>query len=135
MFTTLVRRMASSMPNLPKKPAKPEPFFPLKKVWPPDFKQMSVQQQLRFEKRYKRRLRHISQRPGWDKGVQIAQFITISAVVVYSALFMEWADGSYQPLTGFRTYVYDLFGFKYNPPPLRERTLNPLHPQNQNKDL
>lgn len=79
--TTLARRMASRIPNMPSLPRsapKPEPYFPLKKVWPPDFSKMSPQQQLRFEKRYKRRLRHISQRPGWDKAVQLAQFFTIS---------------------------------------------------------
>ncbi|KAM7206417.1 hypothetical protein V8F20_002766 [Naviculisporaceae sp. PSN 640] len=133
---TLARRMASRIPNMPSLPRstpKPERYFPLKKVWPPDFSRMSPQQQLRFEKRYKRRLRHISQRPGWDKAVQLAQFFTISFVIVYSALFLEWNDGSYQPLTGFRTYVYDLFGFKYTPLPVKERQLNPMHPQNQLK--
>lgn len=71
MFSTLVRRMASKLP-------KAEPHYPLRKMWPPDLKTMSNQEQLRFEKRYKRRLRHISQRPRWDKFIQLTQFFSIT---------------------------------------------------------
>lgn len=73
---------------------------------------MSAQQQLRFEKKYKRRLKLATARPGWDKGVRLAQLFTITCaymskwlsdvsdidsvifvvVLVYTALFMDWKE-------------------------------------------
>lgn len=64
-------------------------------------------------------------------------------VIVYSALFMEWEDGSHQPFTQvclptdsfsyecvpdkkqFRKYVYDAFGYTYVPRPVKELEINP----------
>lgn len=54
--------------------------YPAKKSWPPDFKTMSPQEQLKYEKRYKRKLHHIAQRPRWNKIVQLAQLGTISCM-------------------------------------------------------
>jgi hypothetical protein len=50
--------------------------YKLKKVWPPDIKTMTPQQQLRFEKKYKRRVRLATNRPRWDKFVRLAQLFT-----------------------------------------------------------
>jgi len=84
MLPTLVRRMAQAA-----KPQIPTPAAPskLKKVWPPDFSKLSPQEQLRFEKRYKRRLRHIAQRPTWTKMVKLAQYFTISCTTRISIRF------------------------------------------------
>ena len=52
--------------------------YKTRKVWPPNFQELSPQQQLRFEKKYKRRvyLAHHSEK--WDKGVRIFRFVMIS---------------------------------------------------------
>ena len=52
--------------------------FKTRKVWPPNFKELNPQQQLRFEKKYKRRvyLAHHSEK--WDKGVRIFRFAMVS---------------------------------------------------------
>lgn len=81
MFPTLVRRLAQSA----KEPlAKQVPFtiinnpYKARKVWPPDFKELTHQQQLRFEKKYKRRIALAQHSPRWEKGVKYAQLITIA---------------------------------------------------------
>ncbi|KAK0634362.1 hypothetical protein B0T17DRAFT_513117 [Bombardia bombarda] len=89
MFGTLVRRMAQA--SKPQFTATPSPYK-LKKVWPPDFSKMSKHEELRFEKRYKRRLQHIATRPRWNKFIKLAQLFTITFVVAYSVLFMDWKD-------------------------------------------
>lgn len=110
MFPTLVRRLAqAAKPQI--HPATTNPVK-LKKVWPPDIKTMSAQQQLRFEKKYKRRLKLATARPRWDKAVRLAQLFTMTgiqtvalmrvgysvlifmflAVVSYMVLFMDWKD-------------------------------------------
>jgi hypothetical protein len=77
MFPTLVRRLAqAAKPQLNATPA--NPAYKLKKVWPPDIKSMTPPQQLRFEKKYKRRLKLATARPRWDKFVRIAQLCTMT---------------------------------------------------------
>ena len=64
--------------------AEGEPAPPLvlrykaKKVWPPDFTLLSPQEQLRFEKRYKRRVAIRGERPRWIKFVKLAQLVCIT---------------------------------------------------------
>jgi hypothetical protein len=41
-------------------------------------KTMTAQQQLRFEKKYKRRLKLATARPRWDKMVRLAQLFTMT---------------------------------------------------------
>lgn len=53
-------------------------LYQTKKVWPPNFKELSQQQQLRFEKKYKRRVYRANYSPGWVKGVKYAQLATIT---------------------------------------------------------
>lgn len=77
MFPTLVRRLAqAAKPQL--NAAAANPTYKLKKVWPPDIKNMTAQQQLRFEKKYKRRLKLATARPRWDKFVRVAQLFTMA---------------------------------------------------------
>lgn len=52
--------------------------YKARKVWPPDFKELTHQQQLRFEKKYKRRIALANYSPRWDKGVKYAQLLTIA---------------------------------------------------------
>lgn len=77
MLRTLARRAAAA----PKPPLTiyTNPYRP-KKVWPPDYKQLSPQEQLRFEKKYKRRVVLACARPRWDKGVKLAQLVAIVGV-------------------------------------------------------
>lgn len=78
MLPTLVRRAAQAAPK--KDPAyikKIVELYPAKKVWPPNFKRLSVQEQLRFEKKFKRRLALATARPRWDKFVKLAQLFSI----------------------------------------------------------
>lgn len=48
-----------------------------KRQWPPDFSKLTNQQQLRFEKKYKRRLKLQWARPRFMKLVQIVQWVSI----------------------------------------------------------
>lgn len=78
MFPTLARRAAQ---NAPKSDLayihRIIELHPPKKVWPPDFKRLSAQEQLRFEKKFKRRLALATARPRWDKFVKLAQLFSI----------------------------------------------------------
>lgn len=80
MFPTLVRRLAQVAKSQPSAGAA-NPAYKLKKVWPPDMQNMTPQQQLRFEKKYKRRLKLATARPRWDKFVRLAQLFTTTGKV------------------------------------------------------
>ena len=81
MFPTLARRLAqAAKPQL--NAAVENPAYKLKKVWPPDIRNMTSQQQLRFEKKYKRRLKLATARPRWDKFVRLAQLCTMTCRLV-----------------------------------------------------
>ncbi|KAI0517305.1 hypothetical protein F5B22DRAFT_116472 [Xylaria bambusicola] len=112
MFPTLVRRLATSPPSAPKLGnivnARFSEYKP-KKVWPPDFSKLSKKEQFRFEKRYKRRIRLATARPRWNKLVQLAQLGTVTFVVVYSILFMEW-NSETQPFQGVRNTFWNAIG-------------------------
>lgn len=64
-------------------------FQKTKKVWPPNFKELSHQEQLRFEKKYKRRILMASRSPRWEKGIKYAQLLTITGRVVWITGFPE----------------------------------------------
>lgn len=97
----------------------PKLLFKPKKVWPPDFKSMSPQEQLRLEKKYKRRAALATARPRWDKFIRLAQLFSITClspavfwncnwarainmplvVAIYGVLFMETKD-EHNPFLG-----------------------------------
>lgn len=52
--------------------------YPPKKNWPPDFERLTNAEQLRFEKKYKRRLKLAQARPRWDKFIRLTQFWSIT---------------------------------------------------------
>ena len=56
----------------------PQQRYKNKKVWPPDFSRMTPQEQLRLEKRFKRRMALASARPRWVKFVKLTQLFTIT---------------------------------------------------------
>lgn len=75
MFPTLLRRTAESAGR--KFDVFTNPYR-AKKVWPPDFTGLSPQAQLRFEKKYKRRLALVYARPRWDKAIKLIQLVTVT---------------------------------------------------------
>ena len=52
--------------------------YKTRKEWPPNFKELNPQQQLRFEKKYKRRILLAGRSPRWEKGVKYAQLVTMT---------------------------------------------------------
>ncbi|RYP59575.1 hypothetical protein DL771_010843 [Monosporascus sp. 5C6A] len=104
MLPTLVRRLAGKPVTLPIRNTQ----VPLtgnhsnrykpKKVWPPDFSQLTEKEKFRFERRYKRRVKLATARPRWDKFVRLAQ---LSSVTFYSVLFMDW-ETEKQPFQGVK---------------------------------
>ncbi|UNI19943.1 hypothetical protein JDV02_006085 [Purpureocillium takamizusanense] len=115
MFATLVRRMAQSA----KEPlAKQVPLnaaanpYKARKVWPPNFKELNHQQQLRFEKKYKRRILLAGKSPRWDKGVKFAQLATIAAALVWLLFYseFEWWGKQYKPSEEMRRHAANVFG-------------------------
>jgi hypothetical protein len=77
MFATAIRRAAqASQPSL----AQTAPVSRLKKVWPPDFSKLSPGEQLKFEKRYKRRVRLAAARPLWNKVIKLTQLFSITCM-------------------------------------------------------
>lgn len=74
MLPTIVRRAAEAASS--KFTVFTNPYR-TKKVWPPNFTNLSPQSQLRFEKKYKRRLALVYARPRWNKAVKLAQLATV----------------------------------------------------------
>lgn len=52
--------------------------YQARKVWPPNFSELSPQHQLRLEKKYKRRLILAHSAPRWQKAVKYAQFASLT---------------------------------------------------------
>jgi hypothetical protein len=78
MLPTLLRRAAAQGPR--SQLDLPNVAFKLKKVWPPDFNKLSPQEQLRLEKKYKRRAQLATARPTWNKTIRLAQLFTITCM-------------------------------------------------------
>ena len=80
MLQATLRRLAQSA----KESARRAPLtiannpYKTRKVWPPNFQELSPQQQLRYEKKYKRRVYMAHHSEKWDKGVRILRFVMIS---------------------------------------------------------
>lgn len=68
--------------------------YKARKVWPPNFKQLTVQQQLRFEKKYKRRIILASRAPRWVKFVKTAQLLTIVGKIILTQSFLDLSNSS-----------------------------------------
>ncbi|KAI4270832.1 MAG: hypothetical protein L6R35_006583, partial [Caloplaca aegaea] len=48
--------------------------YKARKPWPPDFAKLDPKYQFRLERRYRRRTKLKWTRPGWVKGVKLAQW-------------------------------------------------------------
>ncbi|KND94391.1 hypothetical protein TOPH_01188 [Tolypocladium ophioglossoides CBS 100239] len=115
MFPTLIRRLAqpAKEPVVKRAPltvgSNP---YQARKVWPPNFKDLNHQQQLRFEKKYKRRIFLASRSPRWEKGIKFAQLATIAAALVWLLFYseFEWWGKKYKPSEEMRRHAANLFG-------------------------
>ncbi|KAL2213765.1 hypothetical protein CC79DRAFT_1362561 [Sarocladium strictum] len=119
MFPTLLRRsreplskVTSSILGSSTTTTAASTPFKARKVWPPNLENLTPQQQLRFEKKYKRRVVLAQQAPRWQKGVKYAQFATLTAALVYMIFFaeFEWYGKRYVPLDEIRHSFNTIFG-------------------------
>ncbi|KUI67549.1 hypothetical protein VM1G_03613 [Cytospora mali] len=115
MFPTLIRRTAQkARPSSPVHVQQIRELYPPKKVWPPDFKKLSAQEQLKFEKKYKRRLALAAARPKWDKFFKLFQLFSVTSVFVYTILFMDWKTEP-QPFANVRRSFWEFLGYDSEP--------------------
>ncbi|KXH59272.1 hypothetical protein CSAL01_09777 [Colletotrichum salicis] len=109
MLPTIVRRAAEAAGS--KFTVFTNPYR-TKKVWPPNFTNLSPQSQLRFEKKYKRRLALVYARPRWNKAVKLAQLVTVIGFLGWTFFFseLEFFGKEYRPSEEIRKRVRGLFG-------------------------
>ncbi|KAJ2904950.1 hypothetical protein MKZ38_006815 [Zalerion maritima] len=88
--------------------------YKARKVWPPDVTQLSVQEQLRWEKKYKRRILKATECADWKRWIRFTQFVSIPAVVIYILLFAKF-DEEVIPFYPVRKEVYSWFGVDIGP--------------------
>ncbi|KAI1471511.1 uncharacterized protein F4812DRAFT_455625 [Daldinia caldariorum] len=134
MFSTLVRRTALRAPislnvrNASTKPLRElynNPYKP-KKIWPPDFSKLSEKEKFRFERRYKRRVKLATARPRWDKFIRLVQLFSVTTVLVYAVLFMEW-ESENQPFKEIRDKFWNTLG-AFSPEKRYERRVPDMLP-------
>ncbi|EOD52327.1 hypothetical protein BKCO1_4300012 [Neofusicoccum parvum] len=89
MLRSLARRAAE--PSRPAFDINRNPYK-AKRLWPPDFTQLPSKHQFRLERKFRRRSQLKWARPRWNKIIKLTQWATISFVVVYGVLFMDWRD-------------------------------------------
>ncbi|TDZ15075.1 hypothetical protein Cob_v011940 [Colletotrichum orbiculare MAFF 240422] len=109
MLPTLARRIAATASRRFDVFSNP---YRTKKVWPPDFTNLSYQTQLRFEKKYKRRLALVYARPRWDKAIKLLQLVTVVGFIGWVFLFSEfefWGQ-QYRPSEEIRKHFRNVFG-------------------------
>lgn len=102
-FTTWVKMLFGWQPKAVYKPAPihiaTNPYRARKK-WPPDFRDLDSQQQLHFEKVYRRRAALKWARPTWNKSIKILQQTLITFTLVYFIFICEPAHGQGTPFDG-----------------------------------
>ncbi|KAF6811487.1 hypothetical protein CMUS01_13254 [Colletotrichum musicola] len=109
MLPTLIRRAAETAGRRFDVFANP---YRTKKVWPPDFQNLSPQMQLRFEKKYKRRLALVYARPRWNKAIKLIQLVVVTGFLGWTFCFSEfefWGK-QYRPSEEIRKHFRNLFG-------------------------
>lgn len=97
MLPTLIRRTAVTAGAVGSKTPQWKilaALHPPKKVWPPDFSKLTFQEQLRYEKKYKRRVLLATARPQFIKYTKLAQLfaITCESRSVHSLPFFSYAS-------------------------------------------
>ncbi|ROW06481.1 hypothetical protein VMCG_04232 [Cytospora schulzeri] len=128
MFGTLIRRAAQETrrSNLAYIRHLRE-LHPPKKVWPPDFKRLSKQEQFRFEKKFKRRLALAMARPQRERLLKLVQLFSVTSVLIYTVLFMDWKTERH-PFVGLRKSLWNMIGYDYEAPSTHPTTQK-IHPQ------
>ncbi|KAF2151779.1 hypothetical protein K461DRAFT_294665 [Myriangium duriaei CBS 260.36] len=91
MLETYIRRFTTSSRLALDAASNP---YKAKRPWPPDFTKLSQKHQFQLERRYRRRSQMKWARPGWTKFTTLAQWGTISFVVVYAVLFLNWGGNA-----------------------------------------
>ncbi|PHH86641.1 hypothetical protein CDD83_9938 [Cordyceps sp. RAO-2017] len=116
MFATVARRLAQSaaepMAKQASLAAAAMKAYPTRKVWPPDFEGLSVQQQLRYEKKYKRRAKLACRTPKLNKATKYGQLGTVIAGVlafVFLSDFEFWGLVQ-KPSKETRRYILTICG-------------------------
>ncbi|KAK7518506.1 hypothetical protein IWX49DRAFT_587388 [Phyllosticta citricarpa] len=61
-----------------------------KRSWPPDLSKLSWRDQVRFDRKYRRRLKMRSTWPLWNKRVKLAQWIILGTVGFYMVCIVDW---------------------------------------------
>jgi hypothetical protein len=74
--------------------------FPMRKKWPPAFRNMTEKQQFRFERKFKRRIRDKAVRPEWNNKVKIFTWSLCTFIAVYGVLFHDFANDPMNPRPG-----------------------------------
>ncbi|MCJ1240820.1 hypothetical protein MMC14_008824 [Varicellaria rhodocarpa] len=80
--------------------------YKAQRSWPPDFAKMDSKEQFRLERRYRRRAKLAYTRPRWNQAVKLTQWGSITFVLGYSVLFMDWGD-IHTPFDGIRKWVFE----------------------------
>ena len=62
------------------------------KTWPPDFERLPEKHKFRLERKYRRRSKMRMARPRWTKGVKLAQYGSILAVLTYGIFGLNWDE-------------------------------------------
>ena len=94
LFASFFRRAPQVSANAIKFPYTLEtnPYH-CKRIWPPDFTQLSRKHQFRLERRYRRRTKLKWARPTWTKIVKLTQWGSILFVLVYGTLYLDMGKG------------------------------------------
>ncbi|KAH7399191.1 hypothetical protein DE146DRAFT_526041 [Phaeosphaeria sp. MPI-PUGE-AT-0046c] len=93
--------------------------FRTRKIWPPNFRELTEKQQFRFERKFKRRIKMKGQRGDWNRNVGIVMWSLISFILVYGVLFHDFANDPMNPRPGeqpfvtLRTWMWDKLGNFY----------------------
>lgn len=121
MFATPLRRLGQIARKTSRAPPAPVGNNPHKarKLWPPDFEALNPQQQLRFEKKYKRRVILASRAPRWDKAVKLTQFIAITGTLantIATVLLLPDSD-RFAATIGYLVFYgeFEWWGREYTP--------------------
>lgn len=110
LFSGLFRRAPQVPANAIKFPFTFETNpYQCKRIWPPDFAQLSRKHQFRLERRYRRRTKLKWARPTWTKIVKLTQWSSILFVLVYGVLYLEIDEGV-TPFDGIRGWYREQIG-------------------------
>ncbi|KAK6360153.1 hypothetical protein TWF730_006306 [Orbilia blumenaviensis] len=99
-------------PQIPSSTSTPYHHPLLRRSWPPDLSKMSLSDQYRLERKYKRRVRIRGQHPAnWMRFTGILQLLTVTVLPAYMVLVMDWPmEHPFGPLREWMWNKVDAFG-------------------------